>query len=437
MRGSGKTAVGKLLAASLGMTLIDSDDIITDTAGMSVTEIVSRQGWEEFRNIEAGIIAEIAGRSHYVIATGGGIVERPANIDALRRTGKLVWLKADATTLLARISNDDNRPSLTGQPPANDMAITLKKRRPIYESAADFTVDTTDASPTEVTQIIADTIIRELAVGGTTLCGVVGHPVIHSLSPLIHNRAFAKLGLDYFYTATDTTNIEAALDDMRSRNIRGLSVTIPHKETVLEFLDSISDNARNIGAVNTIVNENGTLRGYNTDGLAALRAIGEVTPVKGRKAVIAGAGGAGAAIVYELIEAGAEVVIIDLYPERAAALAKRLGATAGLGMDAAAMISKSDIFINTTPVGMWPDTEAMVVPKAVLQDNLTVFDAVYNPFDTMLLKKAREAGAAVVYGYKMFLYQAVAQFKLFTGKEAPLAAMETALIEALGGKLIA
>jgi shikimate dehydrogenase len=434
MRGSGKTATGKLLAASLGMTFVDSDDLITENAGISVAEIVATHGWGEFRNIEAGIIAEIARRNNTIVATGGGIVERQANIDALRRNGKLIWLKADAATLLARIGGDDNRPSLTGQSPAKDMATVLEKRQPIYESAADITIDTASLSPDEAAQNIIDYVNREPAVGDTTFCGVIGHPVAHSLSPLIHNRAYDELGLDYIYTPRDTDDVGAAIKDMRRLDIRGLSITIPHKEAVLKFLDSISDNARAIGAVNTIVNEGGTLRGYNTDGLAALQAITETTPVKGRKAIIVGAGGAGAAIGYELLHAGAELVIIDLYPERAAALAKRLGATGGRGMDAAAIISQSDILINTTPVGMWPDTGKMPVPKAVLHENLTVFDAVYNPGDTLLLKKAAEAGAAVVYGYKMFLYQATAQFKLFTGREAPIATMETALKEALGGK---
>ena len=163
MRGSGKTSVGKLLAARLGNKFVEMDEMITGKAGMSIAEIVTRHGWSEFRNIEADITRTAAGMDNTINATGGGVVTEEANLRELKRTGKLVWLRASLETLLKRTQDDSSRPSLTGQPPEEEMAAILKERRPVYERAADFIVDTDDASP----KAVAESIIRLFAQGNS------------------------------------------------------------------------------------------------------------------------------------------------------------------------------------------------------------------------------------------------------------------------------
>lgn len=163
MRGSGKTSVGKLLAARLGNKFVEMDEMITGKAGMSIAEIVTRHGWSEFRNIEADITRTAAGMDNTINATGGGVVTEEANLRELKRTGKLVWLRASLETLLKRTQDDSSRPSLTGKPPEEEMAAILKERRPVYEQAADFIVDTDDASP----KAVAESIIRLFAQGNS------------------------------------------------------------------------------------------------------------------------------------------------------------------------------------------------------------------------------------------------------------------------------
>ena len=163
MRGSGKTSVGKLLAAKLVKQFIEMDEMITEKAGMSIAEIVARYGWPEFRNIEAEITRTAAGMDNTVNATGGGVVTGEDNLRELKRTGKLVWLRASLETLLKRTQDDSSRPSLTGKPPEEEMADILRERRPVYERAADFIVDTDDASP----EAVAEAIVRLLAQGSS------------------------------------------------------------------------------------------------------------------------------------------------------------------------------------------------------------------------------------------------------------------------------
>lgn len=434
MRGCGKTTVGKLLAANLGMDFADSDDIVALQAGMSIAELVKCHGWEAFREREAAVIGELASQDNTVIGTGGGVITREENIAALRKRGKIVWLEADIDILLARLGEHGDRPSLTGRPFAEDLRTVLTARYPIYLKTADFSVDTSDREPAAIAQLIAEFLKGSGSISAATLvCGVIGNPVAHSLSPTMHNRAYRALGLDYVYLAFTTADINRAVDGIRGLNIRGVSVTIPHKEAACQLVDELDQSARDCGAVNTIVNDRGMLRGYNSDGAAALRAIEETTPVKGKQAVLLGAGGAATAIAAALNGAGARLTILNRHPERAAALANRFNAATG-GLDDITKISGADILINATPVGMWPETEASPVPAEALHRNLTVFDAVYNPRMTRLLCDAGAAGAKIVPGDKMLLYLAAAQFKLFTGREAPLEVMAAALNEALGGE---
>ena len=275
--------------------------------------------------------------------------------------------------------------------------------------------------------------------GSTNIVGLIGHPVEHSFSPPMHNSAFKKLGMDYVYTAfdVDPNNLKEAIGGARALNIKGFNVTIPHKIEVMKYLAEIDEIASLIGAVNTIDFKD--LKGYNTDGIGAIKAIGEVTNVKNKNIVIVGAGGASRAISFYLAKYGADsLTILNRNVDKAQGLASDV-LSSGLIDDVESNsidsmdLTDMDILINTTPVGMHPNVDdAPIALAGDMHEDLVVFDAVYNPNETRLLKEAIKAGAKPVYGIKMLLYQGAESFEIWTGKKAPIDAMEEALIKTLG-----
>jgi len=423
MRGAGKTAVGRVLAQKLGRELIEMDELIAQKAGSTIPQIVAQHGWERFRDLEEEITAEVAERDNIVNATGGGVVVREPNVARLKQNGIMVWLTASVDTLLKRIGDDSQRPSLTDRSQREDMEITLAERRSLYRKAADITIDTEDKTP----EAVVETIVN------TRICCLIGDPVEHSLSPLIHNAVYRALGLDYAYITFHTSDIGQAIAEIKEHGIRGASVTTPHKVDALQYLDCIDPTAKAIGAVNTIVNDNGTLIGYNTDGDAALKALEEVADLGGKRVTIIGSGGAALAIAAALKEKNVNMVILNRTGAKARQLAKKVGAKDAGDLSKISLVAESDILINATTVGMAPRTKGTIVPREFLHPRLTVFDVVYNPKETRLLVEAREKGCNIIYGYKMLLYQAAQQFELFTGHPAPLEVMESTLIKALGG----
>ncbi len=276
--------------------------------------------------------------------------------------------------------------------------------------------------------------------GSTNIVGLIGHPVEHSFSPPMHNAAFDKLGMDYVYVAfdVDPNNLKSAIDGAESLNIKGFNVTIPHKIEVMQFLDEIDDVASLIGAVNTIDFKN--LKGYNTDGIGAVRAIEEITHIKNKNIVVAGAGGASRAISFYLAKYGAKsITILNRNIDRAKGLASDIldsGLINGVFADSISKINSylvnADILIDTTPIGMHPHADDEPIARAEnMHEDLVVFDAVYNPNETVLIKEAIKAGAKPVYGIKMLLYQGAESFEIWTGRNAPIDDMENALKQTL------
>ena len=277
--------------------------------------------------------------------------------------------------------------------------------------------------------------------GSTNIVGLIGHPVEHSFSPPMHNAAFAELGLDYVYVAFDVNpnDLKSAVEGAKSLNIKGFNVTIPHKIEVMQYLDELDEVARLIGAVNTIDFKN--LKGYNTDGIGAVRAIEEVTSIKDKNVVVAGAGGASRAISFYLAKFGAgSMTILNRNANKAQDLAGDVLKSDLIGDVGADSISEidsylkdADILVDTTPLGMDPHVNDEPIAKSdAMHDGLVVFDAVYNPNETVLLKEAIKAGAKPVYGIKMLLYQGAESFKIWTGKDAPIDVMQDALNKHLG-----
>ena len=276
--------------------------------------------------------------------------------------------------------------------------------------------------------------------GSTNIVALIGHPVEHSFSPPMHNRAFEKLNMDYAYVAFDVepANLKSAIEGAKALNIKGFNVTIPHKISVMEFLDEIDEVARLIGAVNTIDFKN--MKGYNTDGIGAVKAIEEVTSIKGKNVVIAGAGGASRAISFYIAKYGADAMtILNRNPLKAQNLASDVSNSGLIGevksdsiSEINAYLADADILIDTTPVGMHPNVDdEPIATSQNMHEDLVVFDAVYNPNETVLLKEAIKAGAKPVYGIKMLLYQGVESFKIWTGRDAPVDEMEMALRKTL------
>lgn len=266
----------------------------------------------------------------------------------------------------------------------------------------------------------------------TVLFAVLGDPVSHSLSPTMHNAALSHVGYNGVYLAFRVENIGSAVSGIRSLDIKGASITIPHKVAVMAHLDELDDTAKKVGAVNTVVNRQGVLTGYNSDGLGAVKALSETTTLKDKDVVIIGAGGAARAIGFGIISAGSRVTVINRTASRGEKLAKDLGAE--FQPIANLKNTKCQILINTTSVGMAPDIHAMPVRQKDLDPSMLVMDIVYNPVKTRLLKMAEAIGCNVMDGVSMFVYQGAFQFELWTGIKAPNEAMRKAVLTALNEK---
>lgn len=260
----------------------------------------------------------------------------------------------------------------------------------------------------------------------TELFGVFGDPVGHSLSPAMHNRAFASTGYNGVYLPFQVAKIEPAVLAVRTLGVRGVSVTLPHKVAVMDHLDWLDPLAERIGAVNTIANTEGVLGGYNTDCLGAVRALEDHTVINGKSVAIIGAGGAARAIGWGVKDAGGNVTVVNRSAENGERLAGDLSA-AFVPLKKACELD-ADILINTTPVGMHPHTGEIPVPDGVFHKGLVVMDIVYTPLQTEFLNRAREAGSTIVDGLTMFVLQGARQFELWTGLEAPVAAMREAVL---------
>ncbi|MDD4984435.1 MAG: shikimate dehydrogenase [Dehalococcoidales bacterium] len=288
-------------------------------------------------------------------------------------------------------------------------------------------------------------MISRVITGKTQVCGVIGDPIGHTMSPVMHNAAFSKLGIDYVYLPfrVKKDDLGQAIAGARALNLAGLNVTIPHKVAVISFLDELDPIAERIGAVNTIVNKNGTLRGYNTDATGFLQALlDKGFKPEGKKIVVLGAGGASRGISFILAESGANLVILNrpveidwaekLACEISRAFRKETAALELNDKNLAEVLEGSDILVNTTSVGMSPDVDETPVPMRLLRSTPVVFDIVYNPIQTRLLREAQAAGAGTISGLDMLAWQGALAFEKWTGLKAPLELMKREVIKALG-----
>ncbi|MDX9972664.1 MAG: shikimate dehydrogenase [FCB group bacterium] len=276
----------------------------------------------------------------------------------------------------------------------------------------------------------------------TRLCAVIGNPVEHSLSPCMHNAAYEATGLNYVYVAFRVEDVAACLAGMKAlAGFRGMSVTIPHKLAVMPQLDEIEPLARHVGSVNTITNENGRLIGSTTDGPGTLRAFEEAgVSLAGRRVLFLGTGGAVRAVAFAVAQAFPEVrmTILGRTGAHVAQLVDDLlqkgGANASggdLDGDLESAMAEHDVIVQGTPVGMHPHPGDSPVPREWLRPEQVVFDMVYRPRRTRLIREAEAAGCRVVLGIEMLINQAVLQFERWTGVPAPVSAMRDAVLAEL------
>ena len=270
--------------------------------------------------------------------------------------------------------------------------------------------------------------------GKTEVYGIIGNPVGHSLSPVMHNAAFAAMGANRVYVPFLVEDIADAVKGLRALNIKGVSVTIPHKESIIPFLDDIDPVALKIGAVNTVhvvgEGQRRLLAGSNSDWVGANRALADQIELRGTEVVVLGAGGSARAIAFGLQEAGAKVVLCSRTERRGRELAAELGCRWYPLAEVEWL--EGTVLVHATSVGMTPNVGESLVAQRHLERFSVIMDIVYAPIETRLLREAKEAGCRVVNGLEMLLYQGVAQYELWTGQTAPVEVMRAGLLQAVG-----
>lgn len=277
------------------------------------------------------------------------------------------------------------------------------------------------------------------------LFALIGDPVGQSLSPAMHNAAFRALGLNcaYITLRVPKPTLANAIAGVRALGIAGLNVTIPHKISIISLLDELDESAKLVGAVNTVKNNQGKLIGFNTDGEGALRALEEkIDSVKGKEVVLLGAGGAARAIAFSLARAGARLTTANRTVPRAQALASAVEQKLSTNVKVASLnraeltkaLKNVDVLINATSVGMHPKIGKTLVRANMMRRGLVVYDIVYKPLRTKLLREARRAGGKTIDGLGMLVHQGALAFEIWTGKRAPIKIMKAAAKRELRGE---
>jgi shikimate dehydrogenase len=445
-RGTGKTEIGKVIAGQMNMPLLDTDTLVEQKTGRSIPSIFHEEGEERFRAEEREVIASLPA-DNVVISTGGGAVIDPKNMEHLRRQSVMILLTADIDAIEPRLAHAP-RPPLTSLPLREEISELLDRRRQHYYASADFCVDTSETTPEAAGKSILQFLsggkaslpqrttalqffktgripplalrkLEQVLLGAerdpqTRIMGVAGFPCAHSKSPALFNSLFERYGLNYHYTWFEDPEIAEIMKIARCTDAKGLSVTIPFKVDVMEYVDEVDEHAAQpIGAVNSVVFACGTAIGYNTDWLGVRKPL---VHMKGAKAVLLGAGGVAAAAAYALLDLDMDLTILNRTPATAKALAARFGCKSD-EWDAFDRL-KPDLVVNATPLGMDPDTRSPLTEEQI-EPHMTIYDLVYTPPETPLIQAARRKGCPTVLGTELFIHQAREQFYLNFGIDVP------------------
>lgn len=433
--GSGKSTIAKLLNKKLNKKLVEMDELIVKKSGRkNINEIFKKDGEKTFRELELRIAKEISQKDNQIVSTGGGVVMNKKTMLYLRKNSIVIYIKAPFSLIRKRIGGLGNRPLFKDVKKAKALFIF---RQPLYKRYADIVINMgRDKKEKETaSQNSADEICRKLIffpIKKIKKCIIIGDPVNKSKSPIMHNTAYKKIGLEdefiFLPMKVKKSELKNVVGMIKKQKIHGITCTIPHKVNIMKYLDEIDPIARNIGAVNTIVNRKGKLFGYNTDWLGAVIPLKKRMSIKNKKVALLGAGGAARAIAYGLVKEKADLKIFNRSVEKARKLADELNCQFG-NLDDLNEIKDYDIIINATSVGMAEQENKSPVPKNLLSGKQIIFDIVYIPAMTKLLKDARKNGATIIPGREMLLYQALSQFEIYTNNAAPVKTMEEALFE--------
>jgi shikimate dehydrogenase len=428
--GSGKSTVSRLLAEALRLEQYEMDDlIVARTPYSSPREIFDREGEAAFRSYEKEVAAQCGARTSGVISTGGGVITASDNISSLKQNGgTIVFLETTFETIARRVAHDTPRPLF--KEPESARAL-FDARIKLYREAADITVTTDAKSAEEVTHDIIAQLMPHIsdALSDTTRkhALVIGDPISHSLSPEMHTAGYAALGVEHLHTFS---RLRVLPDELAAcitcakyasrlhASISGISVTLPHKEQVIPLLDSCSEEARAIGAVNTVIFDNGKASGYNTDVAGIIEPLRKRCSLAGAHVAVIGAGGAARAATYGARNAGAQVTIYNRDVKRAERLAHEFG-VAFQPLSGLKSLHHVSCIIQATSVGMHPHHDALPFAPELIEPHHIVFDLIYRPLRTKLLDEAHKRGATTIEGLEMFITQGAAQFKLYTGIDAP------------------
>jgi shikimate dehydrogenase len=287
---------------------------------------------------------------------------------------------------------------------------------------------------------------NKIITAQTKLLCIIGYPIEHSMSPVMHNAVIKELNLDYVYLGFSVfpNNLKSAVKALKTLNIKGINVTIPFKEKIIKYLDEIDPIGRKIGAVNTIKNEDGYLIGKNTDAEGSLKAIlNSGYDISGRNVLMLGAGGAARALCYGLANDVHKITIVNRTEKRAEKLARELNRNFGIAVESKKFsitilkeeTKKTDFLINTTPIGMYPNADNTPISVEYLHEDLFVFDIIYNPLETKLLKSAYEHGCKILGGLDMLVYQGASAFEWWTNHKPNVRIMRSKIIEFINQKV--
>ena len=423
--GSGKSTLGEKAAKAMNLNFIDIDNEVEQKAGLSVSRIFEQHGEEAFREMETEALRRSMDKPGCLIATGGGVVKCEKNIKLIKENGLTIFLDRPVENIIHELSGDESRPLLKNGPA--QVYKLSEERRGLYLTSADLVISNHGCENEGLKAVLA-AIGAETAADGYA---VIGDPIGHSLSPVIHSAVFSALGISDKYRSILVVPERLPLfaERIRSTALKGFNVTIPHKQAIMPMLDKIDEEAALCGAVNTVVNTNGMLTGYNTDMEGLKSALNDCgSGFKGRHVMILGAGGSAGSIAFKAARDGARrICLLARRPEQAAKAAERARLSTEAIIETGALTlqsmlsvaSQSDLLLNCTPLGMQgvKDNFQSFDFLDALPEGAVVCDLIYKPSKTNLLLEAEKRGLTVLNGLGMLIHQAILADELYLGHE--------------------